>query len=140
MSDDLIKTDSRYLHGEDLRRGGSPCDITLTIKAVDDKDSSLSLTKQVIKGYPVTFEETDKILVLNGTNVKLSIAALGTNSRSEWTGKKLTLFPSVLAECFGQTNVLCVRVRVPNGKPKPFIMPKHLGKDLTRKGSDADDN
>lgn len=133
QKDDLIKTDSRYLHGEDLRRGDRPCDFSLTIKFVDEKDSARSETKQVIKGYPVAFDETDKILVLNGTNTKLAVAALGSNSRDDWTGKKLTLFPSVLAECFGQTDVLCVRVRVPNGKPKPFIMPKHLGKDISQK-------
>lgn len=129
---DLIKTDSRYLHGEDLRRGDTPCDFTLTIKSVGEKDSALSETKQVIKGYPVVFDETDKTLVLNGTNTKLAVAALGTNSRADWVGMKLTLFPSVLAECFGQTNVLCVRVRVPEGQPKSFIMPKHLGTDLSK--------
>ena len=132
---DIIKTDSRYLHGEDLRKGEHPCEFTLTIKSVGEKDSAKSETGQVIKGYPVEFEESKKILVLNGTNTKLAVAALGTNSRAAWIGQKLTLFPSVLAECFGQRDILCVRVRVPNGKPKPFVMPKHMGKDLT--GRDA---
>ena len=129
---DLIKTDSRYLHGEDLRRGDSPCDVTLTIKSVGEKDSAKSQAGQVINGYPVEFEESSKVLVLNGTNTKLSIAALGSNSRADWIGKKLTLFPAALDECFGQRNVMCVRVRVPDGKPRPFIMPRHLGKDLTK--------
>lgn len=127
---DIIKTDSRYLHGEDLRKGDQPCEFALTIKSVEEKDSATSETKQVLEGYPVSFEETEKILVLNATNTKLAIAALGTNSRAAWLGRKLTLFPSVLAECFGQKNVLCVRVRVPDGQPKPFIMPKHMGRDL----------
>lgn len=130
---DLIKTDSRYLHGEDLRRGDAPCEVTLTIKSVGEKDSAESQTKQTIKGYPVEFEESPKVLVLNGTNTKLSIAALGTNSREDWIGKKLTFYPAVLDECFGQRNVLCVRVRVPAGKPRPFIMPRHMGEDLTAK-------
>lgn len=129
---DLIKTDSRYLHGEDLRRGDKPCDFSLTIKVVGEKDSAKSEQGKEIKGWPVTFVETEKVLVLNGTNTKLAVAALQTNSRDDWIGKKLTLFPSVLAECFGQKNVLCVRVRVPDGHPKPFIMPKHLGADLTK--------
>jgi len=132
MSDDSIKDDSKYLHGVDLRRGNKPCEFSLTIKSVDEKDSAISETKQVIKGYPVAFEETEKIVVLNGTNVKLAVAALGTNSRSEWIGRKLTFYPSVLTECFGQKNVLCLRVRVPDDQPRPFIMPKHLGKDLTK--------
>ncbi len=134
---DIIKTDSRYLHGEDLRKGDAPCEFSLTIKDVGEKDSAKSQTKQTIKGYPVTFEQTEKILVLNGTNTKLAVAALGTNSRAAWVGKKLILFPCVLEECFGQSNVICVRVRVPAGKPKPFILPRHMGKDLTKERSDA---
>lgn len=129
---EIIKTDSRYLHGEDLRRGDKPCEVTLTIKSVGEKDSEKAKTGQVINGWPIEFEETDKRLVLNGTNTKLAIAAIRTNSRAEWVGKKLTLYPAVLDECFGQTSVLCVRVRVPEGIPKPFIMPKHIGRDLTR--------
>lgn len=132
MSTDIIKTDSRYLHGEDLRKGDRPCEFTLTIASVGEKDSAKSETGQVIKGYPVEFAETDKRLVLNNTNTKLAVAALGTNSRAAWIGQKLTLFPAVLSECFGQTDVVCVRVRVPKGRPKPFVMPKHMGKDLTQ--------
>ena len=134
---DLIKTDSRYLHGEDLRRGGTPCDVTMVVKEVADKDSAKTETKQVIKGWPVHFEKTDKILVLNGTNTKLAIAAMGSNDRGDWIGKKLTVYPAVLDECFGQQNVICVRVRVPDGMPKPFIMPRHLGKDMTSHGSNT---
>lgn len=129
---DIIKTDGRYLHGEDLRKGDKPCEVTLTIKAVGEKDSAKSRQGQVAPGWPITFAETDRILVLNGTNTKLAIAAMQTNSRKQWVGKKLTLFPAVLAECFGQRDVICVRVRVPKGVPKPFIMPKHMGKDLIK--------
>lgn len=132
MTTDIIKTDSRYIHGEDLFRDGKPSEVTLTIKSVGEKDSAKSSQGQTIKGWPVEFEKTDKILVLNGTNTKLAIAAMGTNSRAEWVGKKLTVYPSVLAECFGQRDVMCVRVRVPKGCPKPFVMSHHLGKDLTK--------
>ena len=133
---ELIKTDSRYLHGEDLRRGGEPCEVTLTVKEVGDRDSAKTETKQIIKGWPVHFEGTDKILVLNGTNTKLAVAAMDSNERADWIGKKLTVYPAVLDECFGQKNVICVRVRVPKGIAKPFIMPKHLGRDLTNAKKD----
>jgi len=127
---DIIKTDSRFLHGEDLRRDGKFCEFTLTIKQVDDENSAIAADKQVIEGWPVHFEETPKIAVLKKTNLKLAIAALETNARSKWVGRKLTVYP-VKGNWFKQTDVLAVRVRVPKGIPKPFIRPVDLGKDLT---------
>lgn len=131
MSTEIIKTDSRYLHGEDLRRDGVWMEFQLTIKAVDDEDSAMTKDEQVIPGWPLHFSETPKILVIKKTNVRLAIAALETNARSKWVGKKLTVYP-VKGNWFGQTDVVAVRIRVPKGIPKPFIKPSNLGKDLTR--------
>ncbi len=131
MMSELIKTDSRYLHGEDLQRDGVWLDFTLTVKAVADKDSAVAEDGNVIKGWPVTFEESPKILVLNKTNTQLAIAAVGTNVRETWAGKSLTVYP-VIGSWFGQRDVVAVRVRVPDGTPRPFIQPSSLGKDLTK--------
>lgn len=132
MSLDPIAADSRYLHGEDLRRGSEWARFTLTIKSVGDKGSAKAQNGRAIEGYPVTFEETEKVLVLNKINTSWAIAALGTNKRDEWVGQKITLYPAMLAECFGQKNVVCVRVFVPEGVPKSFRMDKNVGKDLTQ--------
>lgn len=128
---EIIKTDSRYLHGEDLQRDGVWLEFTLTIKAVDDKDSAKSEEGTSIEGWPVTFEESPKILVLNVTNTRLAIAAMGTNERAKWPGKPLTVYPA-MGSWFGQRDVYAVRVRVPEGVPRPFIQPKIMGKDLTK--------
>ena len=132
MSLDPITADGRFLHGEDLRDASGWREVTLTVKAVGDKGSEQSADRRAIEGYPVYFEEREKVLVLNRTNTKLGIAAMGTKERDQWKGQKLTLYPAMLDECFGQQDVVCVRVRVPDGVPKPFILPRHLGKDLTK--------
>lgn len=129
---DLMKSDRRYLHGEDLRKSGKWADVTVTVKEVGEKDSAKTEQGQVIAGYPISFTESPKILVTNETNTKLLLASMETDSRSAMAGKKITVYPAVLAECFGQRNVICVRIRVRDGLPKPFIQPKHLGKDLTK--------
>jgi hypothetical protein len=127
----IIKTDSRYLHGEDLQRDGSWQEFKLTVKSIGDQDSEKSEEGVTIKGWPVTFEETPKILVLNVTNTRLAIASMGTNERAKWPGKTLTVYPAI-GNWFGQKDVYAVRVRVPNGLPRPFIQPKIFGKDLTK--------
>ena len=131
MSDE-IRTDSRYLHGDDLRRDGNWADIKLIVESVGERDSAKDSQGKIIPGWPVTFEKTDKVLVMNQTNTKLAVAAIGTNKRSEWVGMPLTVYPAILDNCFGQTDVICLRIRVPDGVPKSFVSPKHMGKDLTK--------
>ena len=128
---DIIKDDSRFIHGEDLCRDGKWSDVTLTIKQVGEKDSMKSMSGQVIAGFPFSFEGTEKLAVFKGGNVRLLKAALGTSDRSQMIGKKLTLYPTI-GDWFGQKGVLAVRVRVPEGVAKPFIPIKDLGKDLTK--------
>ena len=126
----IIKTDSRFLHGEDLQKDGKWQEFTLTIKEVKPKDSMKAKDGTIVPGWPVIFEESPKILVLNKVNTRLAISAVETNVASEWAGKKLTIYP-VIGSWFGQSDVYAVRIRVAKGKPRPFIQPKIMGKDLT---------
>ncbi len=128
---DIIKDDSRFIHGEDLQRDGKWCDVTLTLKSVGEKDSITSQDKKTIRGYPVTFAETEKMAVFAGNNIRCLKAAVGTNNRSEMKGKKLTLDPAA-GDWFGQRNVVAVRIRIPEGQPRPFVQRTHLGRDLTK--------
>ena len=122
-------SDRRFLYGEDLRRGESYQEFTLTIAEVLEEDSMHAQDSTPIPGLPLRFKETEKLLVLRSTNRRLATAVLG-NQYEDWPGKKITLYP-VSGHWFGQRDVLAVRVRVPMGKPKPFIKPATLGKDLT---------
>ena len=130
MSDQMMKDDNRFIHGEDLQRNGKHCDITLTIKSVGDKNSMKAKDGKTIEGYPVVFVETEKMAVFKGGNIRLLKAALQTSDREQMAGKKLTIYP-VKGDWFGQKDVLAVRVRVPEGIGRPFIPKQHLGKDLT---------
>lgn len=133
MSENIIKDDSRFIHGEDLRRNGKWCDITLTIKSVGEKDSMKALDGKTIEGYPFSFVETEKMVVLKGGNIRMAKADLGTNDREQMAGKRLTLYPA-RGDWFGQKNVCAVRVRFHDGegKAKPFLSKKDVGFDLTK--------
>lgn len=131
MSDQIIKDDSRFIHGEDLQRNGKWSDVTLTIKSVGDKDSMKAKSGQTIEGHPFHFVETEKVAVFKGCNIRLVKAVLGIQNREQMPGKKITLYP-VKGNWFGQEGVCAVRVRVPDGQPRPFITKKDLGQDLTK--------
>ncbi len=136
----IIKTDSRFIHGEELQKLGKYVEIPLVVKSVAAKDTAKTLprikgkpdTAIAIKGYPVAFEKTDRILVLNVTNTKLARAAFETNDTAQWLGRNMVLYARMLEDVLGQPNIICVRIRVPAGLPVPFIHPRHMGKDLTK--------
>lgn len=93
-----------YLAAEEF--GGK--DVTLTIKSVvkeelREKDGG-SESKWVL-----TFEETQKKLVLNRKSQPDAIANLYGMIAEEWVGKRLTLYPTTVPS-FGQM-VLAIRVR-----------------------------
>jgi len=128
---DIIKDDTRFIHGEDLQKNGKWCDVTLTIKEVGEADSMRSKGGQTIAGYPFKFVETNKMAVFKGNNLRLLRAALMTKNRSEMVGKRLTLYPAI-GDWFRQSGVVAVRIRVPEGRGKPFIPIQNLGRDLTK--------
>lgn len=134
MSLDPITADSRFLHGEELQRDGVWTEFVLTVKSVGDRGSLTDKrTKKPIKGYPVYFEETDRILVLNEVNRKAARATMGSIDRADWVGRKLTVYPAVLPKFGKHVNVLCVRVRKPEGALSLPTKPEHQGIDITGK-------
>lgn len=121
---------SGYLHAEDFLKDGRWGEYTLEIKEVHPPMSVKSADGKPIDRPVVDFAETDKSLVLNGTNQRLAKCATGTSKPAEWVGKKLTLYPSQ-GNWFGQRDVVAIRIRVPDGKARPFVAPTQLGKDIT---------
>ena len=63
--------------------------------------------KQDRKGALV-FNEFDRPMVINRTNIKRLITQLG-NETDTWTGKKITIYPSETD--FGGETVPCIRVK-----------------------------
>jgi len=119
-----------YLYAEELLVDGIWREVKLTIKAVHKRGSVKAADGTPIDKPILEFEKTDRRLVLNKLNQRLTRTALGTNDVSKWIGKTLTIH-AVVGDWFGQKYVAAIRVRVPHGTPKPFMKPSAVGKDLT---------
>jgi len=83
-------------------------DVTLTISRVDNPNTIKAADKTLIDKAIVRFEESDKGFILNKTNARSIGLQLG-NEMDDWTGKKITIFPTT-CEAFGKV-VDCIRVR-----------------------------
>lgn len=103
---------SKYVKAADLN--GKP--VTLTIKGVTLEEMVTHDNKKVSKPV-VWFERATKGFVINLTNA-LIIAALHGDETDNWTGKRITIYPTQV-KAFGKMED-CIRVRqeVP-AQPKP---------------------
>jgi len=93
---------SKYLKAVDF-----PGPVVLTIAAVIKDKVQLTNGSKEDK-YIVTFEGTEKALVLNKTNAKAIAKKLDEPKAINWAGQKITLKPSK-CEAFGEI-VACIRV------------------------------
>ena len=94
--------DYRFISGEDLLEK----DVTLTIKAVGIDEAFNGHSKEDV--VVVSFDETEKLMVLNKTNAKFITKRTGTVNVEEWKGFKIRLTCETVS-AFGQ-QVLAVRV------------------------------
>ena len=94
--------DYRFISGEDLMAK----DVTLTIKAIGIDEAFNGHTKEDV--VVITFEETEKMMVLNRTNAKMITKRTGSVNVEEWKGFKITLTCERVA-AFGK-QVLAVRL------------------------------
>lgn len=130
-----MKTDlgPEYLHAEDLLDGGAWTERTAVVAEVLPPNTVKQADGTLIPKPIVCFEKTSKRLVLGKINRRLLICALGTCKPAEWVGKSITIY-AASGSWFGQSNVAALRIRVPAGKPRPFLKPAQLGDDLTGRG------
>ena len=128
-----VDRDSRFLYAEDFCVKGTWKDVTLRIQDVHNKGTLSSSDKKPIDKFVLAFHETEKLLILNDTNVRLIIALLQSKSASDWRDKQVTFYPAC-GPAFGEQNVPWIRVRMPAGSLIPFGVRRHLGRDLTSEG------
>lgn len=85
--------------------------------------------------YALTFNETEKPMVLNSTNGQLIARITGSEDFDDWIGRKIVLYndPNI---SFGGKLTGGIRVREPRNQPAPApaAAPTHgmLGKPLNR--------
>jgi hypothetical protein len=104
---------SRFLKKEDV-----PAPVLVTISAIThevvDKDTEE-------KKWAMHFEEFDKPLALNSTNLQITAKACGSQDSDEWLGRKMVLFTDDNVSFAGKI-VGGLRLRAPKvttNKPKP---------------------
>ena len=110
-------TSSKYLKQDDVGDGK-----LVTIKGFKRENVAQEGEPPEYK-YIMGFEELEKPLVLNSTNIQLAERAMGSDETDEWIGKKLVLYvdPNV---SYGGKIVGGIRVRAPKSSkaaPKPVV-------------------
>ena len=107
--DDLIP--SKYLKRSDVE---PPKIVTIRgLKREQFEDKGQMKTK-----WAMSFEELDKPLLLNKTNIKRCAKACGSEDTDDWVGKKIKIYFDEDVE-YGGEQVGGIRVTRANGKSAP---------------------
>jgi hypothetical protein len=104
--------ESKFLRKEDAGAG-----ILVTIREVHQANVAKEGAPEEMK-WVMSFDETDKPLVLNSTNGQIIAQITGSPESDNWTGVKVVLYhdPNV---SFGGKLVGGVRIRAPRKQPVP---------------------
>ena len=108
-------TPSKYLKQEDVGKG-----ILVTIKDVSKEN--IGKEDEPEFKWVCSFEEVQKPLVLNKTNINRLEAACKSDNTDDWTGKQVVLFTDPSVE-FGGKLVGGIRVRAPKGQAPDDDLP-----------------
>ena len=111
--------ESKFLKKEDVGKGA-----LLTVSGCKQYNVAMQGAEPEMK-WCLLFHESDKPLVLNGTNIQLCEHIFGSDDTDEWAGKQIVAYtdPNV---SFGGKLVGGIRVRAPKqsaAKPKPAPAP-----------------
>lgn len=104
--------ESKYLKKEDVGEDGT----IVTIAAFERVNVAMENDAPEYK-WTMRFEEFDKPMVLNSTNINLCEKALGSDNTDDWIGKKIIVYnePNI---SFGNKLVGGIRVK-PHRKAAP---------------------
>lgn len=116
---------SRYLKPSDCEdKFGSPVDLVLTIDRVAEERVGYGSESEL--KWVAYFQETEKLLVLNKTNL-LTISKLHGDDSDDWEGQKIALYATEVQ--FQSDMVAAIRVRSKppgvkkSGKQQPTVAP-----------------
>jgi hypothetical protein len=117
---------SKYLKKEDIGRGA-----LVTIKGLARTNVAMD-GEPVENKYVLYFNEFEKPLVLNSTNIHLCAQICGSEDTDDWIGKQLVLYtdPNV---SFGGKLIGGLRVRAPKPQaavPAPVVSPPTFDDDI----------
>jgi hypothetical protein len=104
---------SKYLKKEDF-----PTPKLVTVRAVSKENVALPNQPKKERGV-IYFQEYDKGMVLNSTNLRRAEKAFGADETDEWIGKKIVVFTDEEVEFAGEI-VGGLRLRKPVPPPPPI--------------------
>lgn len=108
--------ESKFLKKEDVsgERG-----VLVTISACQQANVAMPGADPEMK-WTLSFQELDKPMVLNSTNIHMCAKACGSDNTDDWMGKKVVLYedPNV---SFGGKLVGGIRLRAPKTQAAPLV-------------------
>lgn len=124
--------ESKYLKKEDVGEDGT----VVTIATIDRVNVAAKGEEPEHK-WVMGFEEFDKPMVLNPTNLKLAEKALGSDDTDDWMGKKIIVYndPNIT---FGKELVGGIRIKAFRKVGPPKEMPRGVRHQATRAPEDVD--
>ena len=102
--------ESKFLKKEDVGAG-----VLYTINAVVQKNVAKEGADPEYK-WAMCFEQNDKPLVLNSTNIQLCQAVFGSDDTDDWLGKQIVLYTDPNVSFQGKV-IGGIRVRKPKARP-----------------------
>jgi hypothetical protein len=108
--------ESKFLKKEDVN---GETGILVTISGCFEINVALPSAEPVMK-WGLSFEELDKPMVLNSTNINMCAKACGSENTDDWMGKKVVLYedPNV---SFGGKLVGGIRLRAQRKQTAPVV-------------------
>lgn len=108
---------SKFLKQDDVGRG-----VLLTIASVEQMNVAAE-GAPIEKKWCLTFNEEDKPLVLNSTNIQLCEAICGSDETESWIGKRIVAYtdPTVMyaGKMTGGIRLRAPKASAPPPKPMP---------------------
>lgn len=108
--------ESKFLKKEDV---GGQRGVLVTISGCQQANVAMPGADPEMK-WTLSFQELDKPMVLNSTNIHMCAQACGSDNTDDWMGKKVVLFedPNV---SFGGKLVGGIRLRAPVAQAAPVV-------------------
>lgn len=103
---------SKYLKKEDVGQGA-----LVTIAGVKKMNVAVEGADPEYK-WTMSFQELDKPMVLNSTNIQLCAKACNSEDTDEWIGRKVVLYDDPNVSYAGKLTG-GIRIRAPRNQPAP---------------------
>lgn len=106
--------ESKFLKKEDVGAG-----VLMTVSSVDQHNVAKQGAEPEMK-WCLVFQESDKPLVLNSTNIQLCQQIFGSDDTDYWTGHQIVLYTDPTVSFQGKV-IGGIRVRKPKIKAQPAV-------------------